>query len=121
MYTAGLTRVECASVDFSSGAFIGKCVRKLFKGAGFFNGRVTGFKEPYYTVEYEDGDNEEADQLEVANGVLLFDEVHATLGVAVDGVNGGGSYGAAVPEVWAPAPRTWPPVRPARRRRGGGA
>ena len=40
-------------------SFIGRRVRKLFKGHGTFSGKVSSYAPPYFMVTYSDGDSEE--------------------------------------------------------------
>lgn len=52
-------------LEAGNNALIGREIKKQFKGHGFFTGRVTRYKAPYYIVCYDDGDKEELDELEV--------------------------------------------------------
>jgi hypothetical protein len=56
------------------GSFVGFEVRKLFLGHGTFTGKVTKFKRPYYTVVYEDGDEEEMVEAETLKWIVFHDE-----------------------------------------------
>lgn len=53
-----------------TGALVGNEVRKLFLGHGTFSGKITKFKRPYYTILYEDGDEEEMIESEILKWVV---------------------------------------------------
>lgn len=53
-----------------SGTLVGYEVRKLFLGHGEFAGKVTKFKRPYYTILYEDGDEEEMIEAEILKWIV---------------------------------------------------
>jgi hypothetical protein len=45
--------------------YIGRHIKKLFRGHGWFTGRVISYSIPYYRIQYEDGDEEEMRKDEV--------------------------------------------------------
>jgi hypothetical protein len=56
------------------GTLVGFKVRKLFLGHGTFTGKVTKFSRPYYTILYEDGDEEEMIEAETLKWIVYSDE-----------------------------------------------
>jgi hypothetical protein len=56
------------------GTLVGYEVRKLFLGHGTFTGKVTKFRRPYYTILYEDGDEEEMIEAEILKWIVYSDE-----------------------------------------------
>ena len=48
-----------AAISPDKHALLGRPVRKYFRGYGWFQGQVASYLDPYFTVRYDDGDEEE--------------------------------------------------------------
>ena len=58
--------------DLRINSLIGREIRKPFRGySGIFKGTVKQYKEPYFTICYEDGDKEEMNETEILRWIVV--------------------------------------------------